>query len=283
MADLDHDTAVHLVESNEACSIFAATVSDGWAIWGPMGGYLASIALRAAGARCGRTRPASINANFLAVAAYDDLTATVTTIRTTRVATCLRVELRQGERAVLEATVWGTDTVDGLTHHTERTRPPVAGPDGLDTFVDLLTAAGETTPFEFWNRLDYRPTQWIEDWEHRAPREPETSSWYRFLDYSPNGDRWLDDCRLLITTDLDAWGPATYPHTGELAWFAPTIELSCRFLQPASEWLLSWGSAPVAHEGLIGVQSEIWSPDDRLLAIGGSTLMSRPVVNRPDV
>ncbi|MEZ5167828.1 MAG: hypothetical protein R2695_15595 [Acidimicrobiales bacterium] len=59
-------------------------------------------------------------------------------------------------------------------------------------------------------------------------------------------DPWLDACRVLIASDLDAWGAATLPHTGELEWFAPTIELTCRFLAPADdhEWLLSWGAAP---------------------------------------
>lgn len=281
MADLDQDTRVDHRRAADGVTTYAATASSEWAIWGPMGGYIASIALRAAGAHCGRARPASINANFLAVAGDDELTVTVTTLRTTRVATCMRVELTQGDRAVLEATVWGTDTEDGLAHHAARARPAVPGPDGLDTFIELLRRAGEPSPYEFWHRLDYRPTTWIEDWENREPREPEAASWYRFLDHTPTADRWLDDCRLLITTDLDAWGPACYPHTGELDWFAPTIELSCRFLQPASEWLLSWGSAPVAHDGLIGVLSEVWSDDDRLLAIGGSTLLCRPAPDRP--
>ena len=145
-----------------------------------------------------------------------------------------------------------------------------------------LRAAGETDWYAFWERLDYRPTRWIENWDDREPAEPEGSSWYRF----PAGsyaDPWLDASRLLITTDLDAWGVATRPHLGELEWFAPTIELTCRFLQSAADhdWLLGWGAAPVGDRGVIGVQSEVWSSDDRLLATGGSTLICRPATRQP--
>lgn len=282
MADLDHDTAVHRSDGDETRSTFTGDVSDDWAIWGPMGGYVASIALRAAGVHSGRARPASMNVSFLAVADFAPVEIEVTTLRTTRVATCTRVVVRQGDRAALEATVWGTDTTDGLTHHTPRTRPAVPEPDTLPSFLDRLTAAGETEWYPFWNRLDYRPTQWIENWDDREPSEPEGASWYRF----PAGrydDPWLDACRVLITTDLDAWGVATRPHVGELDWFAPTIELTCRFLQPATghDWLLSWGEAPVGDRGLIGAISEIWSADGRLLATGGSTMLCRPMGRMP--
>ncbi|MFT5204174.1 MAG: acyl-CoA thioesterase-2, partial [Candidatus Aldehydirespiratoraceae bacterium] len=128
-------------------------------------------------------------------------------------------------------------------------------------------------------------TVWgTDDWENRAASEPEQWSWFRFVDGASFDDPWLDGTRLLMVTDLDAWGAATNAHSGELEWFAPTIELTCRFLQPATEheWLLSWGSAPVGRDALIGVVSETWSDDGQLLATGGSTLLCRPAPQRPD-
>ncbi|MEQ8842882.1 MAG: thioesterase family protein [Acidimicrobiales bacterium] len=278
MADLAHDTSVVTTDRAESFTHFTADISAEWAIWGPMGGYIASIALRAAGEHCGRARPASINANFLAAAAFAPVTVQATTLRTTRVATCVRVTVVQDERPVIEATVWGTDTTDGLEHHTTRRAPDVPHHSTLPSFHERLAAQDEAVMYEFWNRLDFRPTEWTDDWMNRAPTEPAQSSWYRFVDGPRFDEPWLDDTRLLILTDLDAWGAATNAHTGELAWFAPTIELTCRFLQPAHEyeWLLSWGDAPVGRAGLIGVESEVWSEDHRLLAIGGSTLLCRP-------
>ena len=70
MADLERDTAVVRTASTENRSEYTASVSEEWAIWGPMGGYIASIALRAAGHHCGRARPASINASFVASARF---------------------------------------------------------------------------------------------------------------------------------------------------------------------------------------------------------------------
>ncbi|MEZ5167829.1 MAG: hypothetical protein R2695_15600 [Acidimicrobiales bacterium] len=35
-----------------------------------------------------------------------------------RAATCVSVEVAQDGRGVLDALVWGTDTTDGLVHHT---------------------------------------------------------------------------------------------------------------------------------------------------------------------
>lgn len=279
MPDLDLDTAA----TSAGGGVYTATLSDAWAIWGPMGGYVAAIALRAAGHHCGRARPASINANFLASAAFAEVELAVTTLRETRVATCVRVVVAQDDRPVLEATVWGTDTTDGLDHHTSRRGPDVPHHAALPSFRERLAQRGETVMYEFWNRLDFRPTQWVDDWENRPAREPVQSSWYRFVDGARHDEPWLDATRLVITTDLDAWGAATLAHTGELAWFAPTIELTCRFLQPsaAHEWLLGWGDAPVGHGGLIGCESEVWSDDGALLAIGGSTLLCRPAPGAP--
>ncbi|MFT5201213.1 MAG: acyl-CoA thioesterase-2 [Candidatus Aldehydirespiratoraceae bacterium] len=283
MAGLARDTAVHQISREDTASTFTATLSEEWAIWGPMGGYIGSIALRAAGAHCGRSRPASINVSFLAAAGFAEVDVRVETLRETRVATCVRAAIVQDGRQVLEATVWGTDATEGLEHHTAR-RPEVPHHSTLPSFAERLAAQGETEMHPFWQRLDYRPTTWTDDWENREVSEPEQWSWFRFVDGASFDDPWLDGTRLLMVTDLDAWGAATNVHSGELEWFAPTIELTCRFLQPATEheWLLSWGSAPVGREGLIGVVSETWSADGQLLATGGSTLLCRPAPQRPD-
>jgi acyl-CoA thioesterase II len=284
MGDLAADTTIVAKEGTAEAGNFRTSISEDWAIWGPMGGYIASIAMRAAGAHCGRARPASINVHFLAVAKFGPADVEVRTLRVTRVATSLAVTIHQDDRPVLEALVWGTDATDGLEHHTGRSRPDAPDPELLPSFVERIANSpdGEIL-MPFWHRVDYRPTNWIDDWEHREPSEPAQSSWFRFPQGETRHDAWLDACRLLIVTDLDAWGAATLAHSGDLDWFAPTIELTCRFLQPAHDdpWLLSRGSAPVGRSGLIGVDSETWSVDGRLLAIGGSTLLCRPAPERP--
>lgn len=61
MGDLAIDTA----PLQTGASTFSCDLSSDWEIWGPNGGYLASVALRAAGVASGRARSASINAHFV--------------------------------------------------------------------------------------------------------------------------------------------------------------------------------------------------------------------------
>ena len=66
MGDLGTDTQVEQVDEGR----FRATPSPAWNIWGPMGGYIASFALRAVGATVpqhdrprGVSRPAGARAS----------------------------------------------------------------------------------------------------------------------------------------------------------------------------------------------------------------------------
>ena len=66
--DLATDTAVRAVDAD--AGRYQADISSAWEIWGPMGGYVAGVALRAAGAASPFTRPASFSCHYLGVAAF---------------------------------------------------------------------------------------------------------------------------------------------------------------------------------------------------------------------
>lgn len=108
MGDLGIDTAVTKVGEGR----YTATLSDEWAIWGPMGGYIASVALRAAGAESPFARPASFTCHYLGVATFDTVDIEVTTLRSARTALSQRVEITQGGKRMLEATVWSVGEVE---------------------------------------------------------------------------------------------------------------------------------------------------------------------------
>ena len=55
MGDLGIQTAVEQVDDGR----YRATLSQEWEIWGPMGGYVAAIGLRAAGAATSQPNPAA--------------------------------------------------------------------------------------------------------------------------------------------------------------------------------------------------------------------------------
>ena len=258
-------------------------LSAGWEIWGPNGGYLASVAMRAAGIDCGRGRPASINAHFVGAGQTGNVDIVVETNRATRVATSTTVRLSQAGRPWLVATIWGVDDdLDGLEHHTSEV--PASMPDPLSlTSTRELLAEKDFGRHPFWHNLEKRPLAWFE-WEDRPAMEPKAQSWYRFVPTETFADPWIDAMRSLILIDLDSWPAATLAHTGELAHYAPTIELSARFMHDASndKWLFSEAFTPVSTGGLMAATGSIWSKDKRLIAAGGSTLLNRPATRRPD-
>jgi acyl-CoA thioesterase-2 len=267
---------------------YRAQLSPDWEVWGPQGGYLASVALRAAGLATGRARPASINAHFVGAGSSGSVDIDVEINRATKVGTSATVRIRQssehGERLLLTALVWGVDgDLAGLEHQVETRPVEIMSPDELPNMATLMAGQGEP-PHPFWSNLEQRPLHWIEDWDNRPPSDPMNQCWFRFVDGETHDDAWLDACRSLVVLDLEGWGAATRPHVGQLDHFAPTIEVSCRFLGSTREdaWLLSEARAPVARDGLVAHTGEIWSADGRLVAIGGSTLLCRPAARRPD-
>src|SRR5690606_20259555 len=61
MGDLQADTAIE--PDGDGC--FRGEPSPDWEIWGPMGGYIASFALRAVGAVTSHRRPTTFSCHYL--------------------------------------------------------------------------------------------------------------------------------------------------------------------------------------------------------------------------
>ncbi len=101
MGDLGIDTAVEQIDDNR----YSAKLSADWRIWGPQGGYIASVAMRAAGEASPFERPASFTCHFLGVAEFDEVEVIVTPLRVARTACSQRVELTQGGKTMLSRLV----------------------------------------------------------------------------------------------------------------------------------------------------------------------------------
>ena len=278
MGDLANDTAV--TETGEGR--YTATLSRAWEIWGPMGGYIASVALRAAGAASPFARPASFFCQYLGVASFDEpVDIEVTTLRSARTALAQRVSITQGGKAMLEATVWSVGEVDGFEHDAT-TPPDVLGPDELLTIREQLTEEelAEGPRFAFWLNLESKNIEPLRRGPSSTPGEPVWREWERFTPTATFEDPWVDACRALILIDVQSWPAANRPHWGSeklQQLYAPSLDLYVAFHdpQPASEWLLCDGRGSIARDGLMGWDGRLWSTDRRLVASGGGQLLAR--------
>jgi acyl-CoA thioesterase II len=271
MGDFAADTAVHGNDGN-----YRAQLSPDWEIWGPNGGYLAAIALRAAGAETPLRRPASIACHYLSVAEFDTVDVAVTRLREAKRAASLRVSMTQGKRLILEAIVWIVSESHGLEHEHGR-MPQVPPPQQLRSVDELLGSKAEN-PYPFWKNIERRPIEWTPSTSWKAG-PPRFESWMRFRPRACFADPFLDAGRSLLLIDTILWPAAWQAYGPECAFMAPNLDAYTSFhrLAPKAEWLFAEATSPVAADGVVGGQARIWSPDGRLLASGGGQLLCRKV------
>jgi len=274
MGDFGVDTAVEGADGR-----YTAELSADWEIWGPNGGYVAAIALRAAGAATALRRPASFSGHFLSVARFAPVDIEVVTLRAAKRAASLRVSMTQQGSAVFEALVWAVDDeLAGLVHE-DAVMPPAPAPETLRSVDELVPEAARGQRHRFWENLEARrPGTWV-PWEERTAGPPRWLEWYRFRPRATFDDPYLDAARSLLLIDTLTWPAACQPYVPESGYVAPSLDVTAQFhgAVPAAEWLLCEAQAPVARHGLIGGQARIWSPDGTLLASGGGQLLCRPM------
>jgi acyl-CoA thioesterase len=270
MGDLDADTRLAGAEGS-----YTTSLSPDWKIWGPNGGYVAAIALRAAGLESRRARPASFSCLFLEAGAFAPAQVRVEALRRGRAAEAFAVRLEQAGRSLLSAQVWTVGELDGLAHDTS-SAPPVPSPEDLLPIEKLLSPT-DMSPHPFWGNLERRPIDWVPP-QQRVPTDPIVRCWYRFRPRARFEDPFLDAARCLILLDTMSWPAVRSAYVEQPAYLAPSLDVSAQFhaLAPESEWLLCETSAEIAREGLIGFRSRVWSEDRHLLASGAGQLLCRP-------
>jgi acyl-CoA thioesterase len=130
-ADLDHATRVE----NDG-GRYIAQLSDEWEIWGPNGGYLAAIALRAAGATAGIRQPRSFYCHFLSSPAFDAVELEVKALKRGRRAESFAVEMTQEGKPILHALVKTAAQGPGYSDQ-HLAAPDVPEPASLKTYEQL--------------------------------------------------------------------------------------------------------------------------------------------------
>lgn len=262
------DTAVE-----ERGGALIADVRQRWDIWGPNGGYLAAIALRAAGLRAGEGhRPAGISCQYLRRGKFGEARLEVETLKSGRSASCFSVAMVQEGERTLTAQVWTTAAPVGTgPAYVEVAPPDVAPPERLDP------PERDPGDMAFWRNFDLR----IASGERPGGGNPEgarTQRWLRFRGYEPGGDPFLSEARPLLMIDTLLW-PAHWSRRAEpLDYVGPSLDVSVWFhaSSSAEEWLLADAVAPHAGDGLIQGEARVWSRAGRLVASGGSNMLVLP-------
>ncbi|MFC6882415.1 MULTISPECIES: thioesterase family protein [Actinomadura] len=268
MGDLAVDTAVIGDEGR-----YAARLSPDWEAWGPNGGYIAAVLLRAAVAHGSFHRVASIACHFLSVGRFAPVDLNVTTLRRTKRAESVRVVMSQEGRPIAEGLVWlVADHLPGLEHDVAR-MPEVPPPDQLPSFAELTSEDASPAP-PMWDNIEGRPTVLYDDWDARPLGNPYTNGWYRFPAHTTE-----DAARQLVLLDVLAWSAAWTAYPPDNGFVAPNLDLNVQFHRSdaKSEWLFAEGRADVAKDGLIGFHTKVWSQQGLLLASGSGQLLCRAV------
>lgn len=269
MGDFAADTRV-----DGSSGAYTATLSRDWEIWGPNGGYLAAIALRAAGTETSLRRPATFTCQFLSVADFGAVDLAVRTLREAKRAAAVAVSMSQKGRAILEALAWIIDDAAQGLEHDVTSMPAAPAPETLPSYEELQL---EGYPwFPFWRNIETREIGRRDDRSVTGP--PVWRAWLRYRPVATFDDPFVDAARAVVLLDTMSWPAACQMHTFPTPYVAPSLDVSVQFHRraPLSEWLLCDTRAPLATGGLIGSQAQVWSADGQLVATGISQLFCRP-------
>ena len=253
---------------------FRAVLSQDWMLWGPAGGYVSAIALRAAGEATHLPRPASFACQYLSFARFAPVELEVTSLREGKRTHALRVDMTQEGRAVLTAQVWAVDEGHAMVHDRV-SAPDVPDPDDLPNMEAL---APDRPGHAYWKNFERRPVHFDGRNTH-TPGEPEIEAWYRFRPCARAADPFVDGARALILIDTFTWPTIYGIHPGDPSpWIAPNLDLYVRFHRDTTshEWLYECGRADLAEDGLIAASGSVWSRNRQLLASGATQLICRP-------
>jgi acyl-CoA thioesterase II len=252
-----------------------------------MGGYAASVALRAVGAEVPGHRPASFSCLYLGVAGFDDpVDIEVTPVKVGRTIGFHRASITQAGRPIIEAMVASVDRDSPTEHALEHYDgdPPAVGPPldypNVDERFAAMNEEKPAPPFKFWLNFEQRPVVWRDAWPPEESLPPTWQCWCRLVGDGAYDDPWLDACRAVILVDVQSWPAAHPPHAyKQLPVYAPSVDLYVAFHEanPWDEWLLTDGHSATAVGGLMGWTGRLWEPSGRLVASGTGQLICRPV------
>jgi acyl-CoA thioesterase len=253
----------------------ALTLDPAWEIWGPAGGYLAAIALRAVGEQAeARHRPITLTGQFVGVAKPGQLEVAVEVLKPGGAA-LYAVRLSQDGRLIFLAQIWTTARCEP-SHPIAPKMPPVPPPSScVDTHAFFAQRGAAEIPF--WRNIDGRLVnpRWADE---PPPADPRQLRWMRYCDWEPTAHPYLEAMRSALLIDIGVWPAHWHRLTEPADYLAPSLDLTVWFHQrePAGEWLLSEADSDVAAVGVVNGRVRIWAEDGRVIATGGGQCLVLP-------
>ncbi|MFT4049668.1 MAG: thioesterase family protein [Solirubrobacterales bacterium] len=260
--DLETATALDGANGN-----YAIELNDAWRLWGPSGGYLSAIALRAAGEVAALDRPVSFYCHFVRAPAFGLAEVNARLLRPGRRSESIAVELHQDGKLMLTALVRTAAPADGFDHQIGEA-PDVPAPTDVAEFRWNGEGADDYT---YWNNFERRATsgRWGVDGDLPIQRE-----WLRSLPIARFENPFVDAARPLMALDTYGYIAANRKYFNE-RFVSPNLDTSAWFhdIGAQTDWLLIDHASPVAREGLIAVDGRVWSEDGVLVASGAAQLI----------
>lgn len=245
---------------------FSVALDPAWEGWGPAGGYLAAIALRAASRIVPEGhRPVTLHAQFLSKAERGEARVDAS-IGKPGGASLVNVTLSQSDRCFFQAQIWTTSRTVGPCSN-RLVMPAVPPPDDLTTLEEHFSVLGRSL-VTFWSKLDCRPV------EFRAPGgapalTARLQRWYRFREEPVPANPFDRAARAAILIDANIWAAHWRTVESEPDYAGPSLDLTVWFhdVGSYSDWLLLDGTGSV------------WTADGGLVATGGGNCLVVPLAS----
>jgi len=276
MGDLERDTRLSGGEGR-----YTIMLSRDWEIWGPNGGYMAAVALRAAGMEAKIKRPVSIACHFLGVPRPEPVDVEVRAVQAGRRAESIHVLYSQDGRAMVQAIVRTAAESPGVEHNFLR-MPEVPHHSELKSFLEHWPDPPDSVPF--WENLESRIIFPERIFQNDYPMPADLLEWYRYQPTATFDDPFVDAARAVILMDTFAWPAGANPHPRNTRQYQGiNLDVVAWFYEaaPDSPWLLCDYESPLATGGLVAGRGNVWAEDGRLIAMGGAQVLCIPNRDRP--
>jgi acyl-CoA thioesterase len=262
----ERDTTVRRLDDET----FGARLDRGWWVddrrahtYGPNGGYVASIILRALSAAVDdpARAPRSLNVHYATPPTEGEVTVRPVIERRGKHATLCSARVYQEDRLVALAVASFSTPRPGGPEFCDLVPPDAPAPETVERVVVRPDGPPVRKRWDMRWTIGRAPNR---D-EQQAPREALAGGWIR-----------LDEPQVLdapaVAALMDAWTPPVYLRAGTLL-AVPTVNLSIHFrtslpLPGATpdDFLLAIFRTNAASEGFIEEDGEVWSADGRLVA-----------------